>query len=108
MSNAPAMPLAPPAPEAEHTGGSSSYYSVRIDVPTEVYRMPYTAECNDIIESLEMTFAEANIFKAVWRTAAARKGKRKKGNNAVYDAEKCIFFSNRMLVHAKRQEAHVN
>lgn len=61
----------------------------------------YDAECNDIIESLKMTFAEANIFKAVWRKSAARLGKKKKGNNAVYDAEKCVFFSERMLITDK-------
>lgn len=85
----------------EHTGGSSSYYVVAITKPTTPDNPPYVAECNDIIEALGMTFAEGNNFKATWRTAAARQGKKKKGNNAVYDAEKCFFFSNRMLVKAK-------
>lgn len=87
----------------EHTGGSSSYYIIRIDTPTTQFALPYTAECNDIIEELNMTPAEANVFKATWRKAAARQGKKKKGNNAVYDAEKCVFFSNRMLIAAKRE-----
>ena len=86
----------------EHTGGSSSYYTVRVESPTTPYKLPYEAECNDIIEALNMTFAEANNFKATWRTAAARQGKKKKGNDAVYDAEKCVFFSRRMLVAAKK------
>ena len=86
----------------EHTGGSSSYYTVRITHPTTPYKLPYDAECNDIIEALNMTFAEANNFKATWRTAAARQGRKKCGNNAVYDAEKCVFFSERMLVAAKK------
>lgn len=86
----------------EHTGGSVSYYQVDVKQPTTPGRRPYTAECNDIIESLEMTPAEANVFKAVWRTAAARTLKREKaGNNEVYDAEKVIFFGGRMLVRAK-------
>ena len=94
------------APEAtvEHTGGSSSYYTVRITHPTTPYKLPYDAECNDIIEALNMTPAEANNFKATWRTAAARMGKKKKGNTAVYDAEKCVFFSGRMLVAAKKED----
>ena len=48
-----------------------------------------------------MTFAEGNVFKAIWRTAAARQGKEKKGNNSVYDAEKMVFFSERILAASK-------
>lgn len=88
----------------EHTGGSSSYYKVHVENPINTFQVPYHAECLDIIEALDMTFAEANAFKAIWRTAAARKGKKKKGNSAVYDAEKVIFFGERMLQHAKRNE----
>ncbi len=83
----------------EHTGGSSSYYMAHVSNPTTLHE-PYDIECNDVIEALELTFAEANIVKAIWRTAAARSGKKKKGNNAVYDAEKCIFFSDRMYINA--------
>lgn len=83
----------------EHTGGSSSYYMVHVSNPTTLDE-EYDAECNDIIESLGMTFAEGNAFKAIWRTAAARMGKKKKGNNSKYDAEKVIFFGERMEVAA--------
>ena len=88
----------------EHTGGSSSYYTVKVETTTTPYALPYTAECNDIIEALGMTFAEGNAFKAIWRTAAARQGKKKKGNNAVYDAEKVCFFGERMLARAKGED----
>lgn len=93
----------PTTPEEEHTGGSSSYYTVHIPTPTTPYKLPYVAECNDIVEELDMTPAECNVFKAIWRGAAARQGKKKKGNNAVYDAEKAVFFSARMLVKAKKE-----
>lgn len=92
----------------EHTGGSSSYYSVWIENPTTEGRPQYFAECNDIIEALNMTYAEANVFKANWRKAAERTlGLKKKGNNAVYDAEKMVFFSKRTLVQetAKKGKA---
>lgn len=82
---------------SEHTGLSSNYYCVFVDEPTTLNK-GYYAECNDIIESLNMTFAEGNVFKAVWRSAAARQGKHKKGNNAQYDAEKMVFFSERILL----------
>ena len=86
----------------EHTGGSSSYYMATIVKPTTLPE-PYQAECNDIIEALKMTFAEGNAFKAIWRTATARLGTLKKGNNAVYDAEKVQFFGARMEVLAALQ-----
>jgi len=81
----------------EHTGGSSNYYRAFVSSPTTL-PTGYTAECNDIIESLNMTFAEGNVFKALWRSAASRQGKEKKGNNARYDAEKMCFFSERILI----------
>lgn len=92
--------------KAENSGGSVDYYQVHIESPTTAGRDPYTAECNDIIEALGMTFAEANVFKALWRSAAARTlGKLKANNDAVRDAEKCVFFSQRVLVQATRAAA---
>lgn len=84
----------------EHTGLSVSYYGVKVEQPTSGGD-PYDAECNDIIEALNMTFAEGNAFKAIWRTAAARRGLKKKGNNSLYDAEKVVFFGQRMVEKAK-------
>lgn len=89
-----------PPPEPALTGGSNDYYKVRVTDPTTPGADPYTAECNDIIEALGMTFAEGNIFKALWRSCAARTlGMLKPGMGpeGVYDAEKMVFFSNRVL-----------
>lgn len=86
--------------EGEHTGGSSSYYMAHVSNPTTLPDA-YDVECNDVIEALNLTFAEGNIVKAIWRTAAERQGKKKKGNDAVYDAEKSCFFSDRVLIKAK-------
>ncbi len=82
------------------TGGSSEYYKLHISNPT-TYEDEYDCECNDIIEALNMTFAEGNAFKAIWRTAAARQGNGKPGHTAKYDAEKVVFFGQRMLAQAK-------
>lgn len=79
------------------TGGSSPYYGVRIEKPTSGGD-PYTAECNDIIESLNLNFAEGNILKALWRIAKDRMGEGKPGNPPLYDAEKVKFFGDRVLV----------
>lgn len=89
--------------EAEYTGGSSSYYKVDVTHPT-TSDAPYQAECNDVIEALGLTFTEGNIFKAIWRIAADRQGKKKKGNNSVYDAEKVVFFAERLLIQEKSKD----
>lgn len=81
----------------ELTGGSVSYYSVAVDSPTTPERQPYVAECNDIIESLNMSFAEGNILKALWRVCAARQGVSKKGyDDLQYDIDKIRFFADRL------------
>ena len=78
------------------TGGSSSYYKVHVKSPTTL-SAPYYAECNDIIEALQMNFAEGNIFKAIWRMAASRAGNGKPGTTYKYDSEKVEFFAKRLL-----------
>lgn len=86
----------------EYTGGSTNYYKLKIVKPTTESLPPYQAECNDIIEALGMNYAEGNIFKAVWRRAAARKGVAKKGyTDGLYDAEKIVFFGQRLLEQEK-------
>lgn len=84
---------------AEYTGGSVSYYTVRIAQPTNAELPPYQAECNDIIEALGMNYAEGNAFKALWRRAAARNlGMAKQGyQDGLYDAEKVVFFGQRLV-----------
>ena len=90
-------------PKEEYTGGSTSYYKVWIDNPTSVHEQePYQAEANDIIEALGMNYAEGNAFKALWRKAAARQGKKKKGyDNGLYDSEKVRFFGERLVIQSK-------
>lgn len=85
-----------------YTGGSVDYYSVEIMNPTSGSD-PYIAECNDIIEALGMSYAQGNIFKAVWRMCAAENlGKSKRGyEDGLYDAEKIVFFGEREVVKRK-------
>ena len=92
--------------DGEYTGGKTSYYEVTIKLPTREGRAPYVAECNDIIEAPNMTFAEGEAFKAVWRRAAARLGQKKAGyDGGKYDADKVAFFGQRMALQA-RQDSH--
>lgn len=88
-------PMMPP----EYTGGSVSYYQLHITNPTTKGRPAYTAECNDIIEGLKMSYAEGNAFKAIWRRCAAQNlGLGKKGyTDGKYDAEKVVFFGERLV-----------
>lgn len=85
------------------TGGSANYYKIRIDNPTTA-SMPYTAEINDIIEALGMTYAEGNVFKAVVRHALARQGRAKPGNTQMYEAQKALWFSLRLVAQAEGDE----
>lgn len=77
------------------TGGSSSHYVIDVYRPLE--GSPYRAQCLDIITTLNMTFAEGEAFKALWRKAAARLGNGKPGNTALYDAEKVKFYGETMV-----------
>lgn len=90
----------------EDSGFSCDYYRVSITHPTTKEQSPYIAECNDVIESLQMTYTEANMFKAIWRTAAARTlGLEKSGNTSLRDAEKIKFFAER---HYLRESVNAN
>lgn len=79
---------------SENSGGSCDYYIVDVECPQHL--KPYKAECGDIVDALQLTPNEANIFKEIWRTANARKGKRKKGNTTLRAAEKIQFYANRI------------
>lgn len=89
--------------EPEYTGGSVSYYTCSVTHPISETADPYDAECIDIIDALQMTPNEANAFKALWRRAAARLGKSKRGyTNGLYDAEKVEFYGKRLVELERR------
>ena len=82
----------------EYSGGSVSYYTCSVTHPINEQADPYDAECIDIIDALRMTPSEANAFKALWRRAAARLGKSKRGyTDGLYDAEKVEFYGKRLV-----------
>jgi hypothetical protein len=81
------------------SGGSNDYWKVKVGAPVSGCDA-YTAECNDLIEALQMTYAEGNVFKAVWRHALARRGTGKQGNTQKYEAEKAEFFAKRLVEQA--------
>lgn len=83
------------------TGGRVNYYLVHVAHPQREDQSAYQAECEDIIQALGMTFDEGCLFKALWRSAAARKGNGKPGSSDVYDAEKMVHYAGRILRHRK-------
>lgn len=88
----------------EYTGGSVRYYTVSVTHPICEAADPYDAECIDIIDALQMTPNEANAFKALWRRAAARLGKSKRGyTDGLYDAEKVEFYGRRLVELEQRE-----
>lgn len=79
-------------------GGSCNYYIVDVDKPTTL-KGQYTVECNDLIEALGLSFAEANIYKEIFRTANERTHNNgKQGNNPKRAAEKVLFFAIRNAI----------
>lgn len=84
------------------TGGLANYYLVQITHPQRPDQPPYTAECEDIIEALGLTFDEGNVFKEIWRSANARKGNGKPGHKELYGAEKMVHYTNRILRQKQR------
>lgn len=96
----------PTTTKPELIGGKlpdDSYYIVRIDAPMSPGLKPYTAECADIIEALDMTFNEGEAFKALWRMCRMRQGVGKPGGGLQYDADKVAHYGGRVAVHTKRR-----
>ncbi len=89
--------------EAKSSGGLNNYYLVKVDKPQRSTQAPYQAECEDIIEALELTFDEGNIFKEIWRSANARKGNGKPGNTPLRGAEKILHYAGRVHRRALNQ-----
>jgi hypothetical protein len=83
--------------DSKLTGGRNNYYLAHVDFPQREEQPAYQAECEDIIQALNMTFDEGCAFKAIWRTAAARLGNGKPGHKALYDSEKVVHYGTRMV-----------
>lgn len=95
--------MTPPIESVKLTGGKVNYYLVFIEHPQRTEQPAYQAECEDVIQALGMDFNEGCLFKALWRSANARKGNAKPDHKAIYDAEKMVHYSNRILTNLKNQ-----
>ena len=90
-------------PEIKETssGRDNDYWLVDIKDPKRLD--PYTVECEDLIEALEMTFQEGEAFKAIFRKCKARLGEGKPGDTPLRNAEKVAHFGSRMEVMEHRK-----
>ena len=87
---------------AENSGGRVNYYLVEVKHPQREDQPAYQAECEDLIEAMELNFDEANIFKEIWRTARARQGTKKEGNSELRAAQKIVHYGKRILRRVMR------
>lgn len=95
---------APEHREEELSGGDVNYYLLDITDPKRL--APCKVEAEDIIEALGMTFAEGNVFKALWRSCAKRvrgHGKRGTDDDGVYDGDKIAYYGARIKVQRRRK-----
>ena len=88
------------------TGRHVDYYVCPVLNPSRPGATPYVGECEDFIISLRLTYQEACVFKAIWRSAAARLGNGKPGATALYDAEKIAHYG-RLIEKMARDELAV-
>ncbi len=88
----------------EFSGGDNNYWLLNITDPKRL--APYQVECEDIIEALEMTFAEGTILKALWRSCNLRangNGKRGQDDAGIYDGDKIEYYGNRVKAQRHRK-----
>ena len=102
----PVVPLTVQVEALNATGGGkltgAHYYRVEVPAPMSPELQPYSAECADIIEALDMTFNEGEAFKAIWRLAAARQGRVKStGAGPQYDADKVAHYGARVAAQTR-------
>lgn len=69
---------------------------------TDYYKLPKTIkairECIQLINALQMNFAQGNIQKALWRICSGGT------TDALYDYNKIIFFANSEIKRIKEEK----
>jgi hypothetical protein len=81
------------------TGGDVNYYLISVNHPKRLE--PYTAEVEDLIESLNMTFAEGTLLKSLVRLCKLRQNSGKIGSSELYEAQKIKYYGDRILAITK-------
>jgi len=81
--------------QKEISGGNTNYYLINIPNPKRLD--PYVVEVEDIIEALDMSFAEGTILKSLIRLCQLRKNLGKPGSSPLYESQKIKYYSDRLL-----------
>lgn len=82
--------------QKEITGGNTNYYLIDISNPKRLE--PYVVEVEDIIEALDMSFAEGTVLKSLIRLCQLRKNLGKPGSSPLYESQKIKYYADRLLV----------
>ena len=81
-------------------GGSSGYY--KLEIVNRATGEKFQCEMGDVIASVfGNDFDMGNIAKAMRRIYMDSLGMGKEGNDALYDAKKCTYFSNVLVQRAQ-------
>lgn len=88
-------------PQENITGGNVNYYLINVPNPKKL--SPYVVEVEDIIEALNMEFAEGTILKSLIRLCKLKQGLGKPGSTQKYEAEKIKYYADRVLVKTQRK-----
>lgn len=89
--------------QKELCGGDNNYWLLAVEDPKRLD--PYVVEAEDLIEHLELNFAEATVLKSIWRLAKLRQGLGKPGSSPLYEAEKVEYYGKRVLAIVRRYVA---
>lgn len=90
--------------EERASGLDNDYWLLEIKHPRRL-GAPYMVEAEDIIEAMEMPFAEATVFKSLWRLCKLRMGQGKPGSTEPYEGEKMVYYSDRTLAKIHNKES---
>ena len=89
------------------SGTDNDYWLIFVKNPKRLD--PYTAEAEDLIEALDMSFQEGEAFKALIRKCKARMGDGKPGDDPLRNAEKVAHYGTRMVaIETRRKEDGCN
>lgn len=81
------------------TGGNVNYYLIEVPKPKRLE--PYTVEVEDLIETLDMSFAEGTVLKSLIRLCKLKQDAGKPGSTYLYEAEKIKYYADRILAKYK-------
>lgn len=92
--------------KTENSASHCEYYHTEVTNPSNPGQpVAYLANCEDIIQSLGLTFDEGCEFKSIWRRARARQGFVKAETTPVRDAQKAVHYAGRVLALELRKAA---